>query len=272
MTESLVTIEVNNYIADVRLNRPEKMNALNEAMFSAISDAAAALAADKSVRAVVLSGNGRAFCAGLDMASLQGNTGLFDLFSKGSEEFPNFFQRPGMVWKNLPVPVICALHGVAYGGGLQIALGADLRIAAPDTRMSVMEVKWGLVPDMSATQTLRDLVRIDVAKDLAYTGRVVEAGEALALGLVTALADDAHAEAMRRAEIIASRSPDAIAGIKHLFNSAWHGDSEAGLRLEEKVQAKVIMRPNQFEAVSAGFEKRDGDFAEREFAARDASL
>ncbi|MGB5326384.1 MAG: crotonase/enoyl-CoA hydratase family protein [Pseudomonadales bacterium] len=264
MSESLVTIDIQDHIADVRLNRPEKMNALSDAMFSAIVEAAKEIAHNKSVRAVVLSGNGRAFCAGLDMASLQESTTLVETFSKGSDSFPNFFQQPAMVWKSLPVPVICAMHGTVFGGGLQIALGADIRIAHPDTRMSVMEIKWGLVPDMSATQTLRDLVRLDVARDLAYTGRVFEGPEALQLGLVTALADDAHAVAMQRAGSIAARNPDAIAGIKYLFDKAWHGNSDAGLGLEERVQAKVIMRANQLEAVSAGFEKRDPTFKDRE--------
>ncbi|MBT8150773.1 MAG: crotonase/enoyl-CoA hydratase family protein [Gammaproteobacteria bacterium] len=265
MSAPVVTVDIQNHIADVRLNRPEKMNALNDAMFEEIAGAADELKNNRAVRAVVLSGNGGAFCAGLDMASLQGSSTLRDIFSKGSEHFPNYFQRPGMAWKEIPVPVIAAMHGTAFGGGLQIALGADIRVAAPGTRMSVMEIKWGLVPDMSASQTLRDLVRLDVAKDLSFTGRIFDAEEALELGIVTALAEDAHTEAMRRAEAIAAQNPDAIAHIKYLFDNSWHGDSKAGLRLEERAQARVIMRANQIEAVSAQFEKRTANFAEREF-------
>ena len=173
----LVTIDTVDGVADVRLNRPEKYNALSRDMFKAIIEAGQSLAEAKEVRAVVLSGNGRGFCAGLDMESMQGLASAEDgqegeanaLLSRG-EGPENHAQRPAWVWKTLPVPVIAAIHGVAYGGGIQIALGADIRIAAPDAKLSVMEIKWGLVPDMSLTQTLRDVVPLDVAKELTFTG------------------------------------------------------------------------------------------------------
>ena len=190
-----VLINIQDGVADVRLNRPDKLNALDRAMFDAIIGAAEQLRDRKDVRVVVLSGEGRAFCAGLDFMSFMGmgqqGGNIEDGFAVAEGEVGNMFQRTGYDWKRLPVPVIAAIHGHCYGGGLQIALGADIRIAAPDTKMSVMEIKWGLIPDMSGTQTLRDLVRIDVAKELTFTGRIVDAEEAAQLGLVTRLADDA---------------------------------------------------------------------------------
>ena len=172
----LVTIDVKAGIADVRLNRPDKYNALSPDMFKAIIEAGESLAASADVRAVVLSGNGRGFCAGLDMESFQGMAGGGPTggdtggLLKRDERPENHAQRPAYVWKRLPMPVIAAIHGVAYGGGCQIALGADIRFAAADARMSIMEIKWGLIPDMSITQTLRDLVPMDVAKELTFTG------------------------------------------------------------------------------------------------------
>ncbi|MFW6093070.1 MAG: crotonase/enoyl-CoA hydratase family protein, partial [Pseudomonadota bacterium] len=202
MTE-LVTIDVRDGVADVRLNRVDKYNALSPEMFQAIIDAGESLAGDSRVRAVVLSGNGRGFCAGLDMSSFQGMAGGGQGGGGGAggslmerDERPeNHAQRPAYVWKRLPVPVIAAIHGVAFGGGCQIALGADIRFAAADARMSVMEIKWGLIPDMSLTQTLRDLVPLDVAKELTFTGRVLSGTEAAELGLVTHVADDPLAAA-----------------------------------------------------------------------------
>ncbi|RMF17459.1 MAG: crotonase/enoyl-CoA hydratase family protein, partial [Candidatus Dadabacteria bacterium] len=176
----------------------------------------------------------------------------------------NMFQRPGYDWKRLPVPVIAAIHGHCYGGGLQIALGADIRIAAPDTQMSVMEIKWGLIPDMSGTQTLRDLVRIDVAKELTFTGRIVEAEEAAQLGLVTRVAEDPKAAAMELAQTIASKSPDAIRAGKRLFNAVWHGSDVDGLALEAELQQTLIGSANQMEAVMANMQKRAPKFRDPE--------
>ena len=237
----LVTIEIKDHIADVRFNRPEKYNALSREMFQAIEDAGLSLHDNKSVRAVVISGNGKGFCAGLDLMNFQkpSNDPTFSL-NNVDNRYPNVFQRVGYVWKQLPVPVIAALHGVAYGGGFQIAMGADIRIAHPETKMSVMEIKWGLIPDMSASQTLRDLVRLDVAKDLTFTGRAVKAPEALELGLVTEISDDPLAVALEKAKLIASKSPDAITRAKQLFEQAWHGDEIEGLKLEEQLQKEII--------------------------------
>lgn len=262
----LVTVSVTDHIADVRLNRPEKMNALSVPMFEAIRAAAEQVMKDTSVRVVVLSGEGRAFCSGLDLANFTAADGLTgDVFGPGKGGFwPNIYQQPGYLWKEVPVPVICALHGAVFGGGLQVALGADIRIAHPDTRMSVMEIKWGLIPDMSGSQTLRDLVRLDVAKELTFTGRIVEAEEAQRIGLVTRIDSDPRAAAFAMAQEIAQKNPQAIVFGKLLLEGAWHGDAERGLELEEKLQARLLKSPNQVEAVVAGMQKRPAKFAERE--------
>lgn len=260
----LVTIDITDGVADVRLNRPDKYNALSPEMFQAIVDAGETLAETPSVRAVVLSGNGRGFCAGLDMqsmAGLGGGSGGSDAELLSRDERPeNFAQRPAMVWKRLPVPVIAALHGVAYGGGAQIALGADIRLAAPDTKMSIMEIKWGLIPDMSLSQTLRDLVPLDVAKELTFTGRIVSGEEAQALGLITRVTDNPLDDALALARDIADKSPDAIRAGKTLLETVWHADERTGLELESSLQTALIGSPNQVEAVKANFEKRPPQF------------
>lgn len=270
MTElmsGVVTITLHDHVADVRLNRPDKMNAVDPAMWKALSTAGELLARTKGVRAVVLSGNGRAFCAGLDMATFQtmgsqtmGSSDQPDLATRVGDRpnaLPgNLFQRAALVWKRLPVPVIAALHGVAFGAGAQIALGADLRIAGPDLRFSILEIKWGLIPDVGITQTLRDVVRLDVAKELTFTGRVVQAEEARALGLVTRISDDPLAHALALATEIASKSPDAVRLGKRLLDVSWHADEATGLALEAELQTRLIGSENQLEAIRANFEKR----------------
>jgi enoyl-CoA hydratase/carnithine racemase len=258
-----VTVSIEGGVADVRLSRPEKLNAIDRAMFTALAETGRALAAECSVRAVVLSGEGRAFCAGLDFASFMamagdGDGGATLLARDGSPA--NRAQRAAWVWTEVPVPVIAAVHGVAFGGGLQIALGADIRIAAPDAQLSVMEIKWGLIPDMTGTQTLRRLVRLDVAKELTFTGRIVSGTEAAALGLVTRLADDPRAVALAMAREIATKSPDAIRAAKRLLNESVQLDVADGLKLEETLQVGLIGSPNQVEAVQANMQKRSPAF------------
>jgi len=263
----LVTIDRKGGVADVRLNRPEKYNALSPQMFAAITEAGESLMDAGDVRAVVLSGNGRGFCSGLDFSSFSamadetrpaGDRARAALSENRSPE--NFAQRPALVWKRLPVPVIAAIHGVAFGGGCQIALGADIRIARDDARLSILEIKWGLVPDMSITQTLRDLVPLDIAKELVFTGRIVSGAEAAAMGLVTRTAEDPLVEAMALAEEIAARSPDAVRADKRLLEQSWRADPGVGLELEAELQQGVIGRPNQIEAVKANFENRAPEF------------
>jgi enoyl-CoA hydratase/carnithine racemase len=262
-----VRIDFQNGVADVRMVRSDKMNAIDGAMFAALADAGRALAGDHSVRAVVLSGEGRAFCAGLDMGSFaamaggprSGEAATNELFER-SASGANRAQLAAWIWQEIPVPVIAAVHGVAYGGGLQIALGADLRIVAPDTKLSVMEVKWGLIPDMSGTQTLRRLVPLDVAKELTWTGRVFSGVEAKELGLATRLSERPLDDALALANEIAGKSPDAIRAGKRLLQEAWQGSVADGLRLEEDLLRKLIGRPNQVEAVKSNLEKRAPKF------------
>ena len=254
-------------VADVRLNRPDKLNALDAEMFDALVAAGDSLSRERGVRAVVLSGEGRAFCAGLDFSGFrqtaQGGPSR-NLFDRSAPSPANHAQRAAWVWRELPVPVIAAVHGVAYGGGLQIALAADVRLLAPDARLSVRELHWGLVPDMSGTQTLRHLVRLDVAKELTYTARILGAEEAVRLGLATRVAESPRDEAFALAREIAGRSPDAVRAAKRLLEGAYEGDVASGLALEEEMQRAVIGKPNQVEAVRANLEQRPPRFRDPE--------
>jgi enoyl-CoA hydratase/carnithine racemase len=263
MSEARVTIEVADHVAVVTLARPEKHNALDVAMFDAIIAAAARLAEEPGLRAVVLHGDGPSFCSGLDVVSIMSAAGGTDgLLDPLRGESPNWFQRTAYDWIRVPVPVIAALHGNCLGGGLQIALGADIRIAAPDTRMSVMEVKWGLIPDMSITRTLPRLVAIDVAKELTYTGRVFDGTEAHRLGIVTRLSEDPLAAARQLAAEIAAKSPDAVRGAKRLYDESWTGAADETLSLEARLQLGLVGSPNQLAAVSAGFTKQPAEFVD----------
>jgi enoyl-CoA hydratase/carnithine racemase len=263
MSEDRVRIEVADHVATVTLVRADKHNALDRAMFEAIIGAAERLAGEPGVRAVVLHGDGPSFCSGLDLASLVStDAGLDAIVAPLRDQPPNWFQRTAYEWLRLPVPVIAAVHGNCFGGGLQIALAADVRIASADARLSVMEVKWGLIPDMSISRTLPRLVGIDVAKELTYTGRVISGAEADALGLVTRLADDPLAAARALAAEIASRSPDAVRGAKRLFDTAWTQGPEQSLALEAEIQRSLIGSPNQLAAVTAGLQKQPAQFTD----------
>lgn len=262
-TTSLVEIDIADGVADVRLNRPQKMNALSPAMFDAIIAAGERLAREADLRAVVLSGNGNAFCAGLDLESMAAldEVGRKTPIAERTHGLSNYAQHICMLWRDLPVPVIAALHGVAFGGGLQLALGADLRFVAPDTRLSVMEMKWGLVPDMGGMVLTRGLVREDRLRELIYTARVVSADEALELGLATRVSDDPRAQALATAREIAQRSPDAIRAAKRLLHVAAHGDAAATLLAESIEQNALIGGANQREAVAANLQKRAPRFS-----------
>ncbi len=262
-SEQRVAVEVSDHVAVVTLTRPDKHNALDVAMFEQITGAADRLASEAGVRAIVLHGEGPSFCSGLDVVSIMAaGNGLDGLVDRVRGEVPNWFQRAAHAWLELPMPVIAALHGNCFGGGLQIALGADIRIAAPSTRLSVMEVKWGLVPDMSITRTLPRLVGIDVAKELTFTGRVFDGAEAAALGVVTRGADDPLAAARELAAEIAARSPDAVRAAKRLYDESWTGDAQRTLALEAELQLGLIGSPNQLAAVAAGFAKEPAEFVD----------
>lgn len=257
----LVKISIENHVADVRFNRPEKYNALSFAMIDAMADAINRLAKEPGVRAVVISGEGKSFCAGLDIenfAAMQAGENKFpNLTDRYQNRISNIYQHIGYGWKELPVPVIAAIHGVALGGGFQIAMGADIRFSTPDAKFSIMEMRWGLIPDMSVTQTIRDVVSIDVAKELIFTGKTIKGEEAARLNLVTHVCEKPYEEAMALAGEIASKNPDAIRAAKKLINEVWHGDSGRGLMMESELMMTLMGSPNQLEAVSANFTKRE---------------
>ena len=261
-----VRLTMTDGIAEVRLNRADKMNALDPAMFRAIAETGARLRADPGVRAVVISGEGRAFCAGLDVeritAAAEGNSILpFADLSQRTHGIANFAQHIVWIWRELPVPVIAAVHGAALGGGFQLALGADLRYVAPGTRLGIIETKWGLVPDMAGTQLMRHLAREDVVRELTYTAGIFSAEEAFAYGLATRVVEDPLAVALATARDIAGRSPDAIRAAKRLLNLTITCDADVGLAAETNEQRELLGRPNHVEAVRANLEKRPPNFA-----------
>jgi enoyl-CoA hydratase/carnithine racemase len=260
MGDERVSIAVDGGIADVRLNRPDKLNALDPAMFTALSEASAAVAGRAGVRVVVLSGNGRGFCAGLDIASLGG--GLPQSIAERSHGIANLWQHAAWGWRELAVPVIAAVHGVAFGGGLQIALAADIRIVAPDARLAVLEARWGIVPDMSGIALLRGLVRDDVARELTYTARQVSGTEAAVLGLATRTADDPYAAAMELAARIAAGSPRAVRAAKRLFGLAQDAGAAEILRAESGEQEALLAGPDLAETITAHVEGRAPRFAD----------
>ena len=267
MTEQRVTVTIIDGVADVRLNRPEKRNALDPAMFAGLVTAGERLKSEPGLRAVVLSGAGPDFCAGLDFGSFRAMRDGERLSAQadlppGHGPAQATGQRAAYVWTEIPVPVIAAMTGNALGGGLQIALGADIRIVAPDARMSVLEIRWGLVPDMTGTQLLPELVGRDVAKELTFTGRMVTGPEAVALGLATRVDPDPRQAALELARSIAGRSPHAIRAAKRLLDLAGRVDLDTGFSAEQKEIGALIGSPNQAEAVAAEFERRPAAFTD----------
>lgn len=264
MTAERLELTVDGHVAEVRLTRADKHNALDWAMFEALDGALDELRGRAGVRAVVLSAAGPSFCAGLDFASFmaEGRDITEAMFGHRDGDPANLAQRVTYDWQRLEVPVIAALHGHCIGGGAQLALGPDIRIAAPDTRISILEIKYGLVPDMGLTQTLPVLVGLDVAKELVWTGRAVAAEEALRIGLVTRIAEDPRAAALELAAEIAARSPDAIRRGKRLLNAAARGRSEDLLALEEALQRELLGSPNQAAAVAAALTGEPARFSD----------
>jgi len=258
-----ITISIENHVADVRLNRPDKMNALDEDMFQAIIQAGKTLTEDASVRCVVLSGEGRGFCAGIDLSNFDiSNPKAIskELILERTYGLANKWQQVAWQWRELPVPVIAAVHGVSFGGGLQIMLGADIRYVAPDTKLAIMEMKWGLIPDMAGTQLMRHLIREDIIKELTYTRKIFSGEDAVKYGFATHVSDDPHADAMRLAKEIAANSPSAVVMAKQVINQAPYLDAKAGLMLESEAQASVLLETNQLEAVFASMQKREGKY------------
>ncbi len=252
-----------NGVAQVRFTRGDKMNALDGAQFEAVLEAGQALREMKGLRVAVLSGEGRAFCAGLDLSSMAagGSNPQAKLVDR-THGNANRAQEAAMTWRKCPVPVIAAVHGVCFGGGLQIASGADIRVVHPATRMAVMEMKWGLVPDMGGYALWRGLVRDDILRELTYTNREFSGEEALGLGFATMIDDDPLARATALAETIANKNPDAIRGSKRLFTVMQEEGEDAILLAESREQDGIMRTPNQVEAVMAEMEKRPPRFAD----------
>ena len=267
-----VTIKVENHIADVRFNRPEKMNALDGEQIDAIVEAGEKLAAMEGIRAIVLSGEGKAFCAGLDMANFAasaaaasdegGDSPLKKTLAERTHGNANKFQHIVLLWRKLKAPVIAAVHGPCIGGGLQFASAADIRVVAPDAKMSIMEMRWGLIPDMGSFTTWRSFVRDDILRELTYTNRIFSGEEGKELGFVTHLADDPHAKAMEIAVEIAGKHPQAVQLAKELINKLPDMDEDEILMAESEGQDAVSRTPNQVEAVYAFMQKRAPNFVD----------
>jgi enoyl-CoA hydratase/carnithine racemase len=267
VTEDRVTILIEDGIADVRMNRADKRNALDNAMFTSLAAAGEYLKTLSELRAVLLSGDGASFCAGLDFGSFQamaqgssGQGGSVNAGAMSDGRITHLAQQVCWVWQEVPVPVIAAVHGHALGGGMQIALGADIRIVHPDTQLSVREVHWGLIPDMTGTLMLSRLVRPDIVKDLVFSARVFSGAEGFELGVVTRLSKTPQAEAMDLAQEIAGRSPDAVRGAKKLINLMANDGAAQQFAAEREVIGKLIGGANQVEAVMSHFEKRPPKF------------
>lgn len=256
-----VSVDYQDHIARVTLTRGDKMNALDDEMFQAIVAAGQEVAASDA-RAVVLSGEGKSFCAGLDLASFakMGQVDPEEWLMGRSHGDTNLLQEMSLVWRRVPVPVIAALQGAVYGGGLQLALGADIRIAAPDAKFSLMEMKWGLVPDLGGMVTLPPLVRSDVLRLMTYTAEPIPAEQGERWGLVTQLADDPLAAALDLATTIAGKSPSAIRAAKRLINVAETEDREAVLLQESRESAGLIGKPDQMEVIGAQMQGRAPNF------------
>lgn len=260
---SRVTITYEDHIAHVRLTRGDKMNAVDQQMIDAIIAAGDEVAAS-SARVVVISGEGKAFCAGIDITGLSAMVGkdptALLMPRTHGEGTTNQWQEVAMVWTRVPVPVIAAVHGVCFGAGLQLALGADIRIASPDAKFAVMEMKWGIVPDMGGMVLLPRLVRGDVLRRLTYTAEHVGAAQAERWGLITEVADDPLAAAMTLAGQIAGKSPSAIRAAKLLIAQAETQNAVTVLDAESRLQAELLGKPDQMEVIAAELGKRPAVF------------
>lgn len=260
---SRVSVTYENHIAHVRLTRADKMNAVDQDMITAVIAAGNEVEASDA-RAVIVSGEGKAFCAGIDISGLSGMIGkdpaeLLMPRTHGNGT-TNQWQEFAMVWSRMDIPVIAAVHGVCFGAGIQLALGADIRIASPDAKFAVMEMKWGIVPDMGGMVLLPRLVRSDVLRRMTYTAEPVGAEQAERWGLVTEIADDPLAAAQALAETIAGKSPSAIRAAKRLIGVAETADAVAVLDAESREQVDLMGKPHQMEVVAAAFGKRAAVF------------
>lgn len=255
-----VLLEVKNKIAYVTLNRPEKHNGLDKQMFLDVVSTAKKIRKDRSIRCVILKGEGPSFCAGLDFASVSKNPSMIPkFFAKLPWGKDNMFQRVAHVWRDLPIPVIAAVHGNCFGGGMQIILACDYRIATPDSNLSILEMKWGLIPDMSGMVTLSRLTRVDIAQELTMTGRFFSGEEGAQYGLISKVSANPLVEAEALAQTIAQKSPDAIAATKYLFKKTWKKDTRAALLWERLTQLRLLGRKNNRTAMANGLAKKGAE-------------
>ncbi|MCH8500193.1 MAG: crotonase/enoyl-CoA hydratase family protein [Marinobacter sp.] len=259
-----VLLDIQDGIATVTLNRPDKYNGLDMPMFEGITRTARQLKKDRSVRAIILKGEGEAFCSGLDVKTVSSNPlNFLKLLAKPGRKISNLAQDVGYLWRQVPAPVIAVTHGYCFGGGFQIALGADFRFTTASCEFSIMESKWGLIPDMSLAVTLKELIAIDLAKELTMTARRFNGEEAKAMGLVSRVCEDPLAEAQAFARELATRSPDAVAASKLLFNRTWSEGDKTALDWETKLQKKVLARTNQRIAIARNSGQPDKPYVDR---------
>ncbi len=245
-----VALTVSDQIARITLNRPDRHNGVDMPMLKEMAHVQKALRRDRRIRAAVLHGAGPSFCAGLDVKSLLlDRKTMLGALLRLCSPWRNLFQSWSLGLRELPFPVVAAVHGNCFGAGIQLALGADLRVAAPDANLSVMEMRWGLIPDMGGSVLLRELMPIDQAKSLIMSGRILSAHEALQLGLVTKVVADPLEAAEALARELSDGSPDAVAAGKFLLQRAWQASDGAALRLERYWQRRLIGRANQRIAV-----------------------
>ena len=258
-----ISFYIEDNVAEVKLNRADKHNALDHEMFEAILRIGDQIAQDDSIRAVILHGAGDSFCAGIDL-SMFADEGLTHDFNermkRRDSSLANYYQSAAYVWREIPVPVIAVLHGAVYGGGLQIALGADIRYAKENTKLSIMEIKWGIIPDMAMTTSLPYLMNIDKALEMATTADILDANEAFSKGLITAIDEKPLEKARALAKKIANKSPDAIRSIKRLFYQTWHKNDQFSLDLEAQLQLQIMSGSNQMEAVKSSLSGAKPDF------------
>lgn len=255
--QTRVLLEVKDKIAYVTLNRPDKHNSLDQRMFMELVQAAKIIRKNRSIRCVIMKGEGPSFCAGLDFVFASKNPGMIPkFFMKLPWRKDNMFQRVAHIWRDLPIPVIAVVHGNCFGGGMQIILACDYRIATPKAKMSILEMKWGLIPDMSSMVTLSRLTRVDIALELTMTGRFFSGLEGAEYGLISKISETPLAEAKALANTISEKSPDAIAAAKYLFKKTWKKDTRGALFWERVTQLRLLGRKNQRIALANGLAKR----------------
>jgi enoyl-CoA hydratase/carnithine racemase len=266
MTERRVITEIDGPVARVWLNRPDKLNGVELDMLQGLLDAAAELRRNRDVRVVLLQGKGDSFCAGLDFAAAgKSRSRIVKFFLPNPFRGTNLFQQSLWAWRELPVPVIAVTRGHVFGAGIQLALAADFRFTTPDAQWSVLEAKWGLVPDMSGTVPLAELTTADVAKRLVLTGEVFSGEQAVAYGLASGASEDPMKPALELVDAILARSPDSVAASKKLLNRSRRGGLRGAFARERRYQFRMFRSPNTKAARKAGMKRTDPEYGPRTF-------